>query len=272
MREKNRGKAREERGYRDSQGKDGKERSKQGEGVLRSNEGATVEEGKRVSRMGVQKRRQQKKEAGRESGERQSVRQRGRQRNKGRREGEKWKRSRKRAEVGKPVRRSLKVTRKKERGMRGASDMGGDQEARTGRSEGVPQEGSVHEERGSVRTTRKSEEGKKGGVDGMRCKTEAALERRKPIRETKGRKKGGTIRQIPVGVNTKRGQYRVGKWFRNGVRSGRKSTSEGSGKALRVERAAVVGMRSKTPKGGAEVVGTQRKGSTQKQRKSPKQN
>lgn len=298
MREKHRGKAREERGYRDSQGKAGKVRRKKGEGVLRTpvDAGATQTPGlfhKQgeaslgfAQRGGVPKQpkeatvakqaskgQRQKKTEGtlseevRQNGERQSVRQKGRQRNKGRRAGEKWKRSRKLSEVGARsrarkgldlqgkkakkamyVRRSLNVTLKRyaERARSGASLMS------------------------SSSAMSRSPTGQKAGVDRMRRKTEEALERRKPIRETKGRKKGGTIRQIPVGVNTKRGQYRVGKWFRNGVRSGRQSTSEGSGKALRVERAALVGRRSPTPKGGAEVVGTQRKGSNRKQRKSPK--
>lgn len=279
MREKHRGKAREERGYRDSQGKAGKVRRKKGEGVLRTpvDAGAT-QTPLGVRRVGVPKEatvakqaaKGQKKTEGtlseevRQNGERQSVRQKGRQRNKGRRAGEKWKRSRKLSEGGARsrarkglglqgkkakkamyVRRSLNVTLKKERARSGASLMS------------------------SASAMSRSQTGQKAGVDRMRRKTEEALERRKPIRETKGRKKGGTIRQIPVGVNTKRGQYRVGKWFRNGVRSGRQSTSEGSGKALRVERAALVGRRSPTPKGGAEVVGTQRKGSNRKQRKLP---
>jgi hypothetical protein len=40
---------------------------------------------------------------------------------------------------------------------------------------------------------------------------------RMPRRETKSRKKGGSVRQIPRGVSTKRGGYRVSKWLRDRV-------------------------------------------------------
>lgn len=64
----------------------------------------------------------------------------------------------------------------------------------------------------------------------------AYREGRKPRRETKSRKKGGSVRQIPRGVSSKRGTYRVSKWVRDGVLKGKKSTGEGSKKALIVER------------------------------------
>lgn len=84
----------------------------------------------------------------------------------------------------------------------------------------------------------------RAGVEAMRWDIEKALDGRKPSRETKGRKKGGAVRQIPVGVNTKRGKYRVGKWLRNGVRSGRQSTGEGSAKALMVATLERVGKKA----------------------------
>jgi hypothetical protein len=61
-------------------------------------------------------------------------------------------------------------------------------------------------------------------------------ERRKPSRETKSRKKGGSVRQIPRGVSTKRGIYRACKWVRDGVLQGKKAQGQGSVKSLRVER------------------------------------
>jgi hypothetical protein len=92
-----------------------------------------------------------------------------------------------------------------------------------GKEENTPEKGKSLE----LRHTRK------GGSDkGVR----EYRERRKPSRETKARKKGGSVRQIPRGVSTKRGTYRACKWVRDGLIQGKKAQGEGSVKALIVER------------------------------------
>lgn len=70
-----------------------------------------------------------------------------------------------------------------------------------------------------------------------RGQVESYREGRKPRRETKSRKKGGSVRQRPRGVSTKRGEYRVSKWVRDG--RGKSGRVEGSIKGRRVERGAV---------------------------------
>ena len=64
----------------------------------------------------------------------------------------------------------------------------------------------------------------------------AYREGRTPHRETKAQKKGGSLRQIPRGVSTKRGKYRACKWLREGLTQGQAVQAQGSVKALRVER------------------------------------
>lgn len=70
---------------------------------------------------------------------------------------------------------------------------------------------------------------------------EAYREGRKPRMETKSRKKGGSVRQRPVGVSSKRGAYRVSKWVREG--RGKKGGVDGRGKGRLVERGAVAAVK-----------------------------
>jgi hypothetical protein len=92
-----------------------------------------------------------------------------------------------------------------------------------------------------ILSLRLSVKGNKPNQFGKRKGSNKALasqyrEGRKPSRETKSRKKGGSVRQIPRGVGTKRGTYRACKWVRDGLLQGKKAQGQGSVKALRVER------------------------------------
>ena len=92
---------------------------------------------------------------------------------------------------------------------------------------GVASEAKIKQESGERREQLRKEKGKGASALGR--------ERRKgrePRMETKGRKKSGRVRQRPVGVTKKRGEYRVGKWVREGRKKGEGRQKDGLGRGM----------------------------------------
>ena len=92
---------------------------------------------------------------------------------------------------------------------------------------------------------RNKKEEKKKAVKKLKKRSSVDVElenyrvRRTPIRETKARKKGGNVRQVPSAVGTKRGGFRVGQRVMDGRKKGSEGTGEGRQKGRRVELGAV---------------------------------